>query len=58
MEGGGFLQSDLTTFAADENLPPLQPDARREEHRFDDETTMDIETVHEIAPQAIWSSST
>ncbi|MGO9150906.1 MAG: hypothetical protein ACLQFX_14730 [Acidimicrobiales bacterium] len=52
MEGGGFLQSDFNTFAADENLPPYNLTLVGKNTGFDDETTMDIETVHEIAPQA------
>jgi kumamolisin len=52
MEGGGFLQSDFTTFAADENLPAYNLTLVGKNTGFDDETTMDIETVHEIAPQA------
>jgi kumamolisin len=52
MEGGGFLQSDFATFAADENLPAYDLTLVGKNTGFDDETTMDIETVHEIAPQA------
>ena len=52
MEGGGFLQSDFNTFAADEKLPPYNLTLVGKNTGFDDETTMDIETVHEIAPQA------
>ena len=52
MEGGGFLPSDLTTFASDENLPPFNLTLIGKNAGFDDETTLDLETVHEIAPQA------
>jgi kumamolisin len=52
MEGGGFLQSDFNTFDSDENLPPMNITLIGQNTGFDDETTMDIETVHEIAPQA------
>ena len=52
MEGGGFLRSDLTTFAADEHLPPFKVTLVGKNTGFDDETTLDLETVHEIAPQA------
>lgn len=52
MEGGGFLQSDFNTFAADEKLPPFHVTLIGKNTGFNDETTMDIETVHEIAPQA------
>jgi kumamolisin len=52
IEGGGFLQSDFTTFASDENLPPYDLTLVGRNGGFDDETTMDIETVHELAPQA------
>ena len=52
MEGGGFLQSDFTTFDSDESLPAMNLTLVGKNTGFDDETTMDIETVHEIAPQA------
>lgn len=52
MEGGGFLQSDFTTFAKDEKLPPFNVTLIGKNTGFNDETTMDIETVHEIAPHA------
>ena len=52
MEGGGFLASDLTKFASDQNLPAYNLTLIGKNTGFDDETTMDIETVHEIAPQA------
>ena len=52
MEGGGFLPSDLTTFASDESLPPFNLTLIGKNAGFDDETTLDLETVHEIAPQA------
>ncbi len=52
MEGGGFLQSDFNTFAADEKLPAYNLTLVGKNTGYDDETTMDIETVHEIAPQA------
>ena len=52
MEGGGFLQSDFSTFASDEKLPPYDLTVMGKNTGFDDETTMDIETVHELAPQA------
>ena len=52
VEGGGFLQSDFTTFAADEKLPPFNVTLIGKNTGFDDETTMDIEAVHEVAPQA------
>jgi kumamolisin len=52
MEFGGFLQSDFNKFAADEKLPPFNVTLIGKNTGFDDETTMDIETVHEIAPRA------
>jgi kumamolisin len=52
MEGGGFLRSDLTTFASDENLPPVDLTLVGKNTGFDDETTLDIETVYEIVPRA------
>ncbi len=52
MEGGGFLRSDLTTFTSDEHLPPFEITLVGENTGFDDETTLDLETAHEIAPQA------
>jgi kumamolisin len=52
MEGGGFLQSDLTTFASDESLPPFSLTLVGKNTGFDDETTLDLETVHEIVPRA------
>jgi kumamolisin len=52
MEIGGFLQSDFTTFAKDEKLPPFKVTLIGKNTGFNSETTMDIETVHEIAPQA------
>jgi kumamolisin len=52
MEGGGFLESDFTTFASDEHLPPVKLTLVGKNTGFNDETTLDIETVHEIAPQA------
>jgi kumamolisin len=52
MEGGGFLPSDFTKFASDENLPSYNITLIGKNTGFDDETTMDMETVHELAPQA------
>jgi kumamolisin len=52
MEGGGFLRSDLNTFDSDENLPPFKLTLVGKNTGFDDETTLDLETAHEIAPQA------
>jgi kumamolisin len=52
MEEGGFLQSDFNTFAADQKLPPFNVTLVGKNTGYDDETTLDIETVHEIAPQA------
>jgi kumamolisin len=52
MEGGGFLQSDFTTFARVEKLPPFNIALIGKNTGFNDETTMDLETVHEIAPRA------
>jgi kumamolisin len=52
MEGGGFLRSDLSTFDSDENLPPFKLTLVGKNTGFDDETTLDLETAHEIAPQA------
>jgi kumamolisin len=49
---GGFLPSDFKTFDADEGLPPLVPTKVGRNAGFEAETTMDLETVHEIAPQA------
>jgi kumamolisin len=50
---GGFLSSDMKKFDADEGLPdPPNLTVASTNAGFDDETTMDIETVHEIAPQA------
>jgi kumamolisin len=52
MEFGGFLQSDFNKFAQVEKLPPFSVSLIGKNTGFDDETTMDIETVHEIAPRA------
>jgi kumamolisin len=52
METGGFLASDFTKFATAENLPSYNITLIGQNTGFDDETTMDMETVHEIAPQA------
>jgi kumamolisin len=52
MELGGFLASDFTKFASDENLPGFDVTVIGKNPGFDDETTMDMETVHEIAPAA------
>ncbi len=52
MELGGYLRSDASKFASDENLPPSNISLIGKNTGFDDETTMDMETVHEIAPQA------
>jgi kumamolisin len=52
MEVGGFLPSDFTAFASDEDLPRLNLTLVGKNTGFNDETTLDIETVHEIAPQA------
>jgi kumamolisin len=52
MEGGGFLKSDLSSFDSDENLPPFTMTLVGKNPGFDDETTLDLETVHEVAPQA------
>ena len=52
MESGGWLPSDFDTFARIEKLPPFKVVEMGKNTGFDDETTMDIETVHEIAPQA------
>jgi kumamolisin len=52
LELGGFLASDFTKFASDENLPGYNITLIGKNTGFDDETTMDMETVHEIAPQA------
>jgi kumamolisin len=49
---GGYLQSDFKTFDADEKLPALNAISVGKNAGFDAETTMDLETVHEIAPQA------
>jgi kumamolisin len=52
LELGGFLASDFTKFATAENLPSYNITLIGQNTGFDDETTMDMETVHEIAPQA------
>lgn len=52
MEFGGFLQSDFNMFAAREHLPPFNVTLIGKNTGYDDETTMDIETVHELAPRA------
>lgn len=52
MEGGGFLASDFTKFASDENLPGYNITLIGKNSGFNNETTMDMETVHELAPQA------
>jgi kumamolisin len=52
LELGGFRASDFTKFASDENLPGYNISFIGRNTGFDDETTMDVETVHEIAPQA------
>jgi kumamolisin len=52
MELGGFLASDFTKFASEQNLPGYNITLIGKNTGFDDETTMDMETVHEIAPQA------
>jgi kumamolisin len=52
VEGGGFLQSDFNTLAAEQKLPPFNVTLIGKNTGFDDETTMDIEAVHEVAPQA------
>ena len=52
LELGGFLTSDFSKFASAENLPGYNITLIGKNTGFDDETTMDMETVHEIAPQA------
>jgi kumamolisin len=52
METGGFLQSDFNKFVQDEKLSPMSVTLMGKNGGFNPETTMDIETVHEIAPQA------
>jgi kumamolisin len=52
METGGFLASDFTKFASQQNLPGYNISLDGKNTGFDDETEMDMETVHEIAPQA------
>jgi kumamolisin len=52
MELGGFSASDFSKFASDENLPGFDVSSIGKNPGFDDETTMDMETVHELAPQA------
>jgi kumamolisin len=52
MEGGGFVQSDFNLFAAHEKLPPFNVTLIGKNTGYDDETEMDIETVHELAPRA------
>ena len=49
---GGFLPNDFKTFDADEKLPALNPTLVGKNAGFEPETTMDLETVHEVAPQA------
>jgi len=49
---GGFLSNDFKTFDADEKLPALSPTLVGKNAGFESETTMDLETVHELAPQA------
>ena len=52
MESGGFLKSDFNKFNSAEGLPADNLTLVGKNTGFDDETTMDIETVHEIAPAA------
>jgi kumamolisin len=52
LELGGYLASDFTKFTSEQNLPGFDLSSIGENTGFDDETTMDMETVHEIAPQA------
>jgi kumamolisin len=52
LEAGGFLQSDFTTFTSDEKLPPITVKLIGKNSGFSDETTLDVETVHEVAPEA------
>jgi kumamolisin len=52
LELGGYLASDFTKFASEQNLPGFDLSSIGRNTGFDDETTMDMETVHEIAPQA------
>jgi kumamolisin len=51
-ETGGFLSSDFNKFAAQEGLPSYNLTVVGSSSGYSDETTMDIETVHEIARQA------
>ncbi|MGH9046776.1 MAG: S53 family peptidase, partial [Acidimicrobiales bacterium] len=54
LEGSGPVEKDLQTFRSDEHLPSynLLFIGSRSAGSGSDETTMDIETVHEIAPAA------
>ena len=51
-ETGGFLPGDFNKFAAAQGLPSYNMTLVGSSHGYSDETTMDIETVHEIARQA------
>ena len=44
------MASDFTKFASDENLPADNVTVIGRNSGFDDETTMDMETVHELRP--------
>jgi kumamolisin len=52
MELGGFLASDFTKFDSEEHLPGFNITMIGKNTGFDEEATMDMETVHEVAPQA------
>jgi kumamolisin len=51
-ESDGFARSDLAKFARAEHLPPFQVQVVGQNPGNGEETPMDLETVHEIAPDA------
>jgi kumamolisin len=52
LEVGGFIAGDFNKFAAMEGLPGYNLSVVGSASTYSDETDMDVETVHEIAPQA------
>jgi kumamolisin len=51
-ESDGFAKSDLTKFARAEHLPPFNVQVVGKNPGNGEETPLDLETVHEIAPDA------
>jgi kumamolisin len=51
-ESDGFAKSDLAKFARAEHLPPFSVQVVGQNPGHGEETPMDLETVHEIAPAA------